>query len=464
MRVLGRMKKEMISMGKWKRIGIFLLVMMLYGQSLYPIHGETGYGLKIVIENPDNGSNTKFGGSVAINDGYVYIGAEDSKIEDLIQAGKVYLFDLDGEYLTSIESEKPVQQDKFGWAIFTGYDKLIVTENERSQIGKVRGQSYLYQKDGSFIKVINSPLNDTAALFGHTIAILSDKFIVGAPWAFTEHGAAAGRLHVFDESGNLLDTRFSPNPTAGGGYGFRIVSDGDLVVVTEMHATGTRERSLNKGIVYIYDSNWELLHTINSSNTERDNFGYSLALNEDYIFIGDKYSTVEGVERAGKVFIYNRDGQMVDSIEPSNPVAGAHFGESIAVYNDIIVIGEPWSDEQAVDAGKAYVYQIDGTLLTDLMSPEPTNRGYFGESVAIYGENIVVGEYGADRAYVFAKGATGVVETETEETSTEETTTTEEKPEQGIPGFPLPVLLLSIAMTSLYLMSRQKNNYVFHWG
>ena len=439
-------------MRKWKRIGIFLIMVMLIGQPLFNIQAENEYGLKKIIDNPDDGSDTKFGGSVAINDEYIYVGAEDTKIGELIQAGRVYLFDKDGEYFKTLESEKPVQQDKFGWAVFTGHDKLLVTESEKSQIGKVRGQSYLYSSDGSLIKVIDSPLNDTAALFGHTIAIVPDKFIIGAPWALTEYGAATGRLHVFDDSGNLLDTKFSPNPTAGGGYGFRIVADEDLIAVTAMHATGTRERSLNKGIVYIYDSSWELLHTINSTTTERNNFGYSLALNDEYVFIGDKYSTVDGVERAGKVFVYSREGELVDSIEPANPVSGSYFSESMAVQDDIIVIGEPWSDEGAVEAGKAYVYRTDGTLIAELVSPEPSIKGYFGESVAIYRDDIIVGEYGADRAYIFSKGAMGEVVTETEE----ETTTTDDKQGSGIPGFPLPVILLGLASITLILMFRRR--------
>ena len=430
---------------------------MLFGQPLFNIHAENGYGLKKILEYPEGGSDTKFGGSVTINDEYIFIGVEDAKVGELIQAGKVCQFDLNGEYIKTLESEEPVQQDKFGWAVFTGHDKLLVTESEKSQIGNRRGQSYLYSSDGSLIKVIDSPLNDTAALFGHTISILPDKFIVGAPWALTEHGASAGRLHVFDETGALLDTFFSPNPTAGGGYGFRIVADEEIIVVTEMHATGPREKSLNNGIVYIFDSDWELLHTINSSTTDRNNFGYTLALNDEYLFIGDKYSTVGEVERAGNVFVYSKEGELVNTIEPESPVAGAYFSESIAVQDDIIVIGEPWSDEGMVDSGKVYVYQTDGTLIAELVSPEPTAKGFFGESVAIHGDDIIIGEYGADKAYIFSKGATGEVVTETEEeTIAEETTTTEDKQGNGIPGFPLPVILLGLASITLILMNRRR--------
>ena len=428
---------------------------MLFGQLLYSVQAESEYGLKKILEYADDGSDTKFGSSVTINEEYIYIGAEDAKIGELIQAGKVHLFDLNGEHIKSLKSESPVQQDKFGWAVFSGHDMLLVTESEKSYIGDLRGQSYLYSSDGSLINVIDSPMNDTGALFGHSIAIQSDRFIVGAPWAKTVDGTFTGRVHVFDETGNLLDTVFSPNPAVGGGYGFRIVADEDLIVVTEMHSV-VPELQAVKGIVYVYNSDWELLHTITSSNEGTNDFGYSLALNDEYIFIGEKSSAVGDVERAGKVFIYNREAELVDSIVSTNPMSGSYFSECMAVYDDIIVIGEPWCDEGTVDAGKAYVYRTDGTLIAELVSPEPSIKGYFGEALAICGDDIIVGEYGADKAYIFSKGASGEVETETtQETVSEETTTTEEKQDNAIPGYPLPVIVLGIASVTLILMYRR---------
>ena len=443
-------------MRKWKRIGVFLLTVMLFGQLLYYVQAEPEYGLKKILVNPEDDSDTDFGCSVAVNDEYVFIGAIRAAVGELIQAGEVCQFDLNGEHIKSFQSEEPVQQDKFGWAIFAGHDKLLVTESEESYIGASTGQSYLYSSDGSIIKVIDSPIQDKNTYFGYSTAILPDKFIVGSPFAGTEEVAFAGRVHVFDETGNLLDTMSSPNPAVAGGYGFRVVADEDLIVVTEMHSV-LPEMQLIKGIVYVYDSDWELLHTLTGSNPEKNNFGYTLALSDEYIFIGDKTSTTDDVERAGKVYVYNRQGELVDSIEPTNPVSGSYFSECMAIYDDILIIGEPWSDEGMVDAGKVYVYQTDGTLLAELVSPEPTIRGLFGESVAIYGDDIIVGEYGANKAYIFSKGASGEVETETtEETVSEETTTTEEKQDNAIPGYPLPVIILGIASVTLILMYRRK--------
>ena len=123
-------------MRKWKRIGIFLLMLSLFGQLSHSIYSETGYGLKKILEYPEGGSDTKFGGSVTINDEFIYIGAEDTKVGELIQAGKVCQFDLNGELIKSFKSEEPVQQDKFGWAVFSGHDMLLVTESEKSYIGE----------------------------------------------------------------------------------------------------------------------------------------------------------------------------------------------------------------------------------------------------------------------------------------------------------------------------------------
>jgi len=310
---------------------------------------------------------------------------------------------------------------------------------------------------------MDCPLPDERAMFGQSYAILPDKIIVGAPYGRVDELIFAGRLHVYDETGNLLDTIYSPNPKVLGGYGYRIVVDDELIVVTEMQTNEQPNKLLVNGIVYVYNTDWELLHTLNGPTAERNSFGYNLALNDEYIFIGDKSSTVDGVERAGKVFIYSREGEFVDMIEPTNPVSGYSFGEGMVVQDDIIVIGEPGSDEATVDAGKVYVYHTDGTLIAELVSPEPSMRGYFGGSVAVHGDDIIVGEHGANKVYVFSKGATGGVESETEEDiSTEETPLTEEKKDTVIPGYPIHVILIGIAsITLIQLFIRNPHTLFF---
>jgi len=101
------------------------------------------------------------------------------------------------------------------------------------------------------------------------------------------------------------------------------------------------------------------------------------------------------------------------------PTPGQHedFGRAVAgVGADKVLIGAPWDDLGAPNAGAAYLFNLDGTLLTGFTNPAPAPSGSgwptfdrFGAAVSAVGADKVLigaegqhfasGEYGA--VYVF---------------------------------------------------------------
>ncbi|MBL8840280.1 MAG: FG-GAP repeat protein [Planctomycetes bacterium] len=93
------------------------------------------------------------------------------------------------------------------------------------------------------------------------------------------------------------------------------------------------------------------------------------------------------------------------------------FGEAIAVSGDTVVVGAPWEDSNATgvngnqsdnsrfDSGAAYVFVRSGTSWSQqayLKASDTSAADYFGGSVAISGDTLVVGAAGED------SNATGV--------------------------------------------------------
>jgi hypothetical protein len=94
----------------------------------------------------------------------------------------------------------------------------------------------------------------------------------------------------------------------------------------------------------------------------------------------------------------------------ASPQAEAHFGSSVAVSGDTIVVGEPDRDVDsvvalAVDMGTVHVYVKSGTswVLQQELRPSLQADTGFGESVAIDGDVLVVGS----PRYATGKGKTG---------------------------------------------------------
>src|SRR5260221_292581 len=83
-----------------------------------------------------------------------------------------------------------------------------------------------------------------------------------------------------------------------------------------------------------------------------------------------------------------------------------NFGWSVAISGDTMVIGAPFENSNATgvngnqtnnsarDSGAAYVFVRDGTNWVQQAYLKPSNTGagdYFGESVAISGDTMVIG-------------------------------------------------------------------------
>ena len=117
----------------------------------------------------------------------------------------------------------------------------------------------------------------------------------------------------------------------------------------------------------------------------------------------------------------------------SDTAANDFFGESVAISGNTIVVGAPSRDENGLNnVGGAYVYVKPDTGFSATTNAEtaalqaPTSTraigDHFGFTVAIDGDNVVVGTYGgndasgvlgAEKAYLFVKpvgGWTGALE------------------------------------------------------
>ena len=84
-----------------------------------------------------------------------------------------------------------------------------------------------------------------------------------------------------------------------------------------------------------------------------------------------------------------------DSTNPT-PEMSEYFGSSLAaVGSDRVLIGAVFENTGASDAGSAYLFATNGTLLATITNPAPVVAAYFGRSIAVLG---------SDRALIGADG------------------------------------------------------------
>ncbi len=173
-------------------------------------------------------------------------------------------------------------------------------------------------------------------------------------------------------------------------------------------------------------------HIWKASNTGFfDQFGSSVALSGDTLVVGASYedSNATGVNGdqsdnsasdAGATYVFVRSGGLWSQqayLKASNTGAGDEFGISVALSGDTLVVGAWGEDSNATGvggdqgdnsaeyAGAAYVFVRSGGLWSQQAYLKAANTGtgdFFGYSVALSGDTVVVGANGED------SNATGV--------------------------------------------------------
>jgi len=150
-----------------------------------------------------------------------------------------------------------------------------------------------------------------------------------------------------------------------------------------------------------------------SDNADGDHFGTSVAIDADTIVVGSPDDDDDG-SNSGSAHVFERSGdqwQEVAKLTAADAAAGDSFGYSVAVAGDRVVVGAMLDDnDNGVDAGAVYVFEkIEGVWqqTAKLTAAGGAAGDRFGNSVSVSGNAFVVGAYRADgnrgSAYVFEK-------------------------------------------------------------
>jgi hypothetical protein len=130
---------------------------------------------------------------------------------------------------------------------------------------------------------------------------------------------------------------------------------------------------------------------------------------EDRVLIS-AYMDNTGANDAGAAYLFDTNGTLLLSLTNPAPATLDSFGYSVAASREVLLIGAPDDDAGAKDAGSAYVFSTDGPLLATIKNPTPAIGENFGRSVAILESGVLVigvpgdgaGAYGAGVVCLYA--------------------------------------------------------------
>ena len=144
---------------------------------------------------------------------------------------------------------------------------------------------------------------------------------------------------------------------------------------------------------------------------EFDQFGSAVSISGDYAVVGAPYHDGDGTN-AGATYIFKREGDVWTQQVKLNAYeveAGDHFGFSVSIKGNYVVVGAWGDDDLGENAGAVYVFRrLDSTyvLHSKILAADGDGSDYFGSSVAVSGDSFVVGANGDDlggSAYIFKR-------------------------------------------------------------
>ena len=165
--------------------------------------------------------------------------------------------------------------------------------------------------------------------------------------------------------------------------------------------------------VFQYDGlGWaEEAKLLASDGYPNDSFGVSVAIHDDIILIGANDEDEFG-PNSGAAYLFRWDnGTWTEEVKltASNASSGAKFGNAVSIFGNTAVVGV------GAEIKSAYVFRYDGNVWIEeaiLVPSDPQNWSYFGHAVSISGDIAVVGAEGVNAAYIFRfDGQTWIEET-----------------------------------------------------
>lgn len=320
----------------------------------------------------------------------------------------------------------------FGQAVAVSGDTIVAGSRGNHRVSD-DGAAYVFVRDGntwSQQAVLLPDVSVRSQFFGVSVAIDGDTIVVGAAQDGSED-SPGGAAYVYTRNGTTWTLAAKLKSPSGrhDGFGMSVAVEGDTIAIG---ATGSNIST--SAAAYIYkrsNANWGLQVKLQPSNPQAlNNFGISLALHGNTLVVGGWGNSL-GINWGG-AYVFNRDGDTWSEqalLQPDNaPATNSHrFGDAVAIYGDTIVVGDPDGYEGSVWTGVGYVYSRTGTVWTQTaklfagdrrlikgFTDPHDNEGHLGDSVAIIGDTIALGNYsglgdgiGHGTVHVFERAADG---------------------------------------------------------
>ena len=365
----------------------------------------------------DGAELDEFGKSVSISGNYAVIGALAND-ENGSNSGSAYVFFYDGinwYQQAKLLASDGTDLDIFGKSVSISGDYVVIGATGNDDNGSCSGSAYIFSRSDTIWTEQTKVTPSDAATennFGCSVSISGDYAVIGA-LGNDENGTHAGAAYVFYRSGTSWAQQaklLASDGSANDIFGKSVAIFGDYAIIS----AGSVD---SNGFCYIFkrtDNTWtEQAKLLASDGASQDLFGYSVSIFDNYAVMGACGDDDNG-SYSGSTYIFSRSETIWTEqakLTASDGTADNYFGYSVSIFDDYIVIGAYSDDDNGISSGSAYIFNRTDTTWnqqTKLLASDGAAYDKFGRSVSISGNLVIIGADGnADNgissgsAYVF---------------------------------------------------------------
>src|SRR3989344_3864092 len=303
------------------------------------------YGMPVTINHPAPRIGESFGISVSISNNNVLIGIRNTSYASLFDA-------TTGALLQTFNSPTG-GGELFGSSVSIDDDKVLIGAYVDDTGATDTGSAYLFDATtGALLQTFNNPTSVSGDKFGSSVSISGDKMVIGVI-------GDTSPAYLYDATtGALLQTFNNPTPGINESFGHSVSISGDKVLIG---AYDDDTGATNTGSAYLFDATTgALLQTFNNPTPAPDDiFGWSVSISGDKALIGARQDGT-AVYDAGSAYLYDvTTGNLLQTFNNPTPAGNDQFGWSVSIDGDKLVVGAPYDDTGATNAGSVYLYLPD---------------------------------------------------------------------------------------------------------
>ena len=390
------------------------------------------------IKADNAGNGDLFGRPVAVSGNTLVIGApdEDSAVNangsdnSETNSGAAYVFVRNGNSWTQqamLKADNARAEYRFGASVSISGDTLVVgSPSEGKNISLESGAAYVFTRSNgnwtqqAMLKAANADGNDD---FGVHVAIDSNLIAVAATGEGSAAGKAAddnsaplsGAVYLFEQNNGSWTQQSmlkASNAESYDQFGSGLSISGETVVVGA--ASEDSASSLNQddnsaaqsGAAYVFVRNngaWTQQAYLKASAADQgDNFGFSVAVSNNLIVVGAIYQDDNSPTESGAAYVFARSGSdwsQQGLLKPAGLLDNVQFGFSVAIRDHYIAVGTKGVQS---NSGAVYLYHENQGVYTQLKALTASNAepgDVLGESVAIADDYLAISAIGESSSF-----------------------------------------------------------------